>query len=432
VKTLQSDIVFLVLEMEFAKSQINSMRSTSLAVVDASKERATVVYDFSKAKAMAALQPFQPYYVKVCDGVATVVAKIGDRVVIIQTKVSNVASNVRVRMVDSLAHAQAIIEPYTSPLLSGAMNLKSQIGSRVQHFVVSINNGVVYIRGAVGARILSFQAKLSDMGGFFYTKFQGFKTALSELTRSVVGFVSYSFGETINRVQILSAKVKDGFVFVACKANDTIIVLKIKVMDVKEVIQAKSLLMYNSSLEVLTETYGGTKTRLARAAVATKSKAFEAKSKAIEAGKRATEVTKAKAIESGAAARSLAANPKAQVTAASAAGGAVGAAVGAPVGTVAGGTIGAALAVPAVFFTFGLSIPVGVAVGAGTGLCIGTAAGGATGLVTGGAAGYGIQKHKDDIGSRLDGALSRAKEAKDFAKARAMRVIGHTGGTAEA
>merc|ERR1711972_115133 len=126
-----------------------------------------------------------------------------------------------------------------------------------------------------------------------------------------------------------------------------------------------------------------------------------------------------------------AANPKTQVTAISAAGGAVAlGASGGAAGLVAGGVTGAACALPVAFLTFGLSIPVGAAIGAGAGLCVGMAAGSTAGLVAGGVAGYSTHKHKEDIGKGLGGAMSKVREYKNMTKAGAMRVIGHTGGTA--
>jgi len=82
-----------------------------------------------------------------------------------------------------------------------------------------------------------------------------------------------------------------------------------------------------------------------------------------------------KASEFGTNAKALALNPAAQATSAGAAGGSVTVgAAGGGLGLLAGGAVGAACAVPAAFFTFGLSIPVGIAIGAGSGLCIGSSA----------------------------------------------------------
>jgi hypothetical protein len=85
----------------------------------------------------------------------------------------------------------------------------------------------------------------------------------------------------------------------------------------------------------------------------------------------------------------IATNRRLQVAAASAAGGAVavgagGGAVGFASGGVAGGAVGSAFAL----FTFGLSIPVGAAIGASAGFCMGAATGATAGFIGGGAAGY--------------------------------------------
>merc|ERR1712224_736050 len=120
------------------------------------------------------------------------------------------------------------------------------------------------------------------------------------------------------------------------------------------------------------------------------------------------EATKAKAIEAGKSARSLAANPD---TRAAAAGAAAFGASGAAAGATAGGVIGAACALPAALFTFGLSIPVGAAIGAGNGLCVG----GSVGVVTGGAAGYKTHREKENISKALSGAFAKAMACKDKA-----------------
>lgn len=110
------------------------------------------------------------------------------------------------------------------------------------------------------------------------------------------------------------------------------------------------------------------------------------------------------------AASNMVADKRVQVTAASAAGGAVVAGVGGgAVGLASGGAIGAAVGIVPAFFTFGLSIPVGAALGAATGLGVGTAVGGTAGLVGGGAAGYGAYGYKEQIGDVVGGWWSRAR-----------------------
>lgn len=87
------------------------------------------------------------------------------------------------------------------------------------------------------------------------------------------------------------------------------------------------------------------------------------------------------------------------VVLATAAGAGVGAvavgAAGAVGGAICGGAAGAVVGAVPALFTFGLSVPVGVAIGGGTGICVGGASGASVGLAGGGAvalAGFHAQK----------------------------------------
>eukprot|EP00933_Yihiella_yeosuensis_P059669 TRINITY_DN6121_c1_g1_i1.p1 TRINITY_DN6121_c1_g1~~TRINITY_DN6121_c1_g1_i1.p1 ORF type:complete len:360 (-),score=90.62 TRINITY_DN6121_c1_g1_i1:301-1380(-) len=77
-------------------------------------------------------------------------------------------------------------------------------------------------------------------------------------------------------------------------------------------------------------------------------------------------------------------------------------------GLATGSAIGAAVGILPAFFTFGLSIPIGAAMGGGTGLFVGAAAGGTAGAVGGGAAGYGIHSRKEDIEKATDYVKGKA------------------------
>jgi len=145
-----------------------------------------------------------------------------------------------------------------------------------------------------------------------------------------------------------------------------------------------------------------------------------------------------KASEFGHGVREVVADPKMQVTAASAAGGAVtcGAGGGA-IGLAAGGAIGGAFGVIPAFLTFGLSIPVCATVGSGAGLCTGAALGSAAGLVGGGAAGYSACLLAGDFRAAAGGVLSAASRSAEYLRDKALisssstatRCIGGTGGT---
>jgi len=134
---------------------------------------------------------------------------------------------------------------------------------------------------------------------------------------------------------------------------------------------------------------------------------------------RDTAVTNLMPIQDGA--RDLVANPKAKATMGGAAGGAVaGGASGGAAGLMTGGALGAAVGVIPAFFTFGLSIPIGAAIGGGTGLVVGTAGGATVGAVGGGAAGYGVETHKKEIQNGMNLALAKTNACRDYVKETAI------------
>jgi len=133
------------------------------------------------------------------------------------------------------------------------------------------------------------------------------------------------------------------------------------------------------------------------------------------------------------------------VSAAGALGGAAAGGVsGGAAGLATGCVIGALCGVPAAFFTFGLSIPMGAAMGGATGLCAGAVTGGAVGLVGGGATARTVHKHSDEIKSGAAGTLNKASGYKDLVSLKAKgytnsvaattmmvktRIVGGTGAT---
>lgn len=109
---------------------------------------------------------------------------------------------------------------------------------------------------------------------------------------------------------------------------------------------------------------------------------------------------------------SMTANPKIQVTAASAATGAVlVGAGGATVGVVSGSVVGAAVGFVPALFTFGLSIPICAFAGASVGLVSGAAVGSSAGFVGGGAVGYGVYTNKNGIRSFTSTFIQRMRRS---------------------
>mmetsp|Transcript_5916 Transcript_5916/g.13192 ORF Transcript_5916/g.13192 Transcript_5916/m.13192 type:complete len:337 (-) Transcript_5916:393-1403(-) len=131
-------------------------------------------------------------------------------------------------------------------------------------------------------------------------------------------------------------------------------------------------------------------------------------------GRDAATYTAAKAAKLAESSRAVASDGKFQATVAVGAGGAATCgAVGGAAGLLAGGASGAALGVIPALFTFGLSIPVGAALGAGAGLVAGTAAGGTVGAVAGGAIGYSKEK---DIRSGATKVWTAVNDGAEFAQ----------------
>jgi len=155
--------------------------------------------------------------------------------------------------------------------------------------------------------------------------------------------------------------------------------------------------------------------------------------------KAAARAAKSSAIDTAERARAVAGDRAVQTTAASAAGGAVAMGTsGAAAGFVGGATIGAAMGVPAALFTFGMSIPIGAAVGSAAGLCAGAAVGGGVGLVGGGAAGYGVYTKQDKLRNSTVESLANLKRGAGNATSRACesatdlrkRIVGKVSGKA--
>merc|ERR1719174_3406536 len=89
--------------------------------------RAAPILDSSKARANLALQPFKPYYAKVHNGVANILVTVGDRVVVIQAKISDVYTSIQVRTVESATRARAAIDDFSSPLVSRVVSLRNTV-----------------------------------------------------------------------------------------------------------------------------------------------------------------------------------------------------------------------------------------------------------------------------------------------------------------
>merc|ERR1719272_1954978 len=120
---------------------------------------------------------------------------------------------------------------------------------------------------------------------------------VSDLVQKIVAVTAAQYDSARGAMKMLGIKSKDGYMYAACQVNDKVFVIRVKTAEALALVKSKSIHISNEALNA-------------------------GKTKALQA----LEIAKAKTIEITATAstksRSLAANPKVRVTAASAAGGA--------------------------------------------------------------------------------------------------------------
>merc|ERR1712139_434070 len=133
----------------------------------------------------------------------------------------------------------------------------------------------------------------------------------------------------LNTLKVIQATVKDNFLYITCQGKHRLVVLRLKVTEIVEYMQSRSLELYGATRARIVDVCNGAKTRVVNA----------------------TEITRTKALETSKNVRSFATNPDARAGAAGAV--ALGAS-GGVTGIFAGAAVGAACALPAAFFTFGL------------------------------------------------------------------------------
>jgi len=152
--------------------------------------------------------------------------------------------------------------------------------------------------------------------------------------------------------------------------------------------------------------------------------AHEAAATAVKQANTTATLAREKTAKLQSTAMEVAKDSKFQATAAGAVGGAATlGATGGATGLAAGSTIGAVVGLVPAIFTFGLSIPIGAAIGGSAGLVVGTAVGSTAGLVGGGAAGYGIHAKKDDIRQGAGKTLAKVSSGADFVREGAGKTL---------
>jgi len=294
---------------------------------------ALAVRESAKRRMDPALQRVHPYYIRGYDNIAQIVGNCSNKV----------------------------------------LAAKTFTAAQVDQLYIRVSDGAVHIKGVIAGRVVAIRKSISELTSAAVhrtsAQLKSMRDATAELTSKFVELVSNIYGKSKDKAQLLFSTIKEKCLTLVCKVSNGLVVIKMKLVDVAQLLQSKAFALKDNMLE-------------------------------------AAKATKTKALESGAKVRVLAGNPDAQAAAAGAV--ALGASGGAT-GFIAGGAIGVACAVPAAFFTFGLSLPVGAAIGASSGACIGSS----TGFVAGGVAGYKAHKEKETIGRTVGSAVDKVKAGKD-------------------
>jgi len=393
-----------------------------------------------------ALAPLKVSALRVRDGVVEVSGSVGNAVLHV-TAQGHDASQKALHAYLSMSSA---INNNVSLLMAPVREWISVASTKVHHVsapifgpcVVYVRDGLTYASGKVnGAVILvkargdhamqnvlaayaNVRAKTVTSAGQVHTKVQETYSAM----------ISALYGNLQNgRIQI-----NDGFLYMMGKINETQICIKVKLTASLD--GAISLLKphYMFVKDGCHNANAKLADKVAHLNIKLATSLDSAKTSATALANDTTKLANAKVAILLTGARNTVADDRFKTTAGSAVAGAAAlGTTGGATGFVAGGAFGAALGIVPAMFTFGLSIPIGAALGSGAGFCVGTATGTAVGFIGGGATAHGLQTHKAKIQKEVDGAFLKLGECKEYAKNTAAnssryvkgRLSGATGGT---
>jgi hypothetical protein len=346
------------------------------------------LYRAGEAKAL-------PYYVKAKDttvlccqkakgGAHYVEARVGDIVLKIKVGAGDTATLGKNAVLSRCAAVSAFVGGYTGPV---AAKLAAMYEAVMTH--VSSHLSPIVAKALEGKTLL--YTKACDIAVVVKVKSLAVKEKAVKCKDTAKQYPS-----------ALLVQVKDGYVYMKSAVDGKILVIKAKLSDVLTSLRSAVLQVREQAKLQAADVFH-------------------------------TAHVKYLALRAGT--KSIAVDPNARVTAVSALGGAtVMGAGGGAAGLVAGGTVGAACGVPLSLFTFGLSIPVGAAVGSAAGLCAGAITGGTAGLVGGGAAGHKIHQKRDSIAEGFSAAASKVSDVKGMAVEKASvyktKVIDSTAASA--
>jgi len=410
-------------------------------------------YTSAKSKAITVTLPFQT---KIVDGVLYVQGTVGAAKIYIQARASNTWTHVAEQASSSYAMAyqagDARVRPAWVWASSRLLAAKDAMLCTAQPYWIRARDGSLYIQTAIGNTFVRVQVSANDK------VFAPVLQAFARLQGSVRGYTAQLLAKVVTLYDTVKARFLHTLVpflekskalaaYTRSVVNDVVVVVKVRIATVRDRAQAHlspvymkfkngflyihgfagdKIIVVKVSLNDLVCRFTAKATELR---TSTTARVVAAKAHIQDTGLCAAQFAKSKVDTLSCKVQVAVKDRGMQATAVGAVGGAASLGVGGgAAGLTTGSVIGAACGVPAALFTFGLSIPIGAALGGATGLCAGLVTGGAVGLLGGGATGRSVHKHSDEIKSGAAGALSKANGYKDLV---AEKAKGYTNSVAE-
>jgi len=449
-------------------SAIDDLDDVTLTVAVAlSRVEANVKRAYASVKATG-ITMSAPLYAKIVRGVLHMRCVVGNTTIYMQGKVSQTWASLVAYASSSYAisyqTAVRCLKPGWVWTSSQAISAKALMVRTTQPYWLMAADGSLYVQQRVGSTLIRMKVSMNERifapALFAYASVQGYSAqilakvvsiydlskarvfealaSLLEKGQSMATYTTLLVKDMVVGVKVKLAakcdsarqglslcyvKFKNGFVYINGMVGDKVVYVKISLAD-------------------LVRSLAGTATALKTEA---KARVFAATDSLQHAAASVAIFGKCKASLLRSKVQVAVKDQSMQATAVGAAGGAATMAVGGGGAGLATGTVvGAALGVLPALFTFGLSIPIGAAVGGATGLCAGAFTGGTVGLIGGGATANSVHRHRDGIKGGAIGALNKASGCKDFVTTKARvytdsvvestmnvrsRLVGGTGGT---
>jgi hypothetical protein len=380
------------------------------------KTKLAVLAETSAAKTL------EPYAVKAQGLTVQIIGRVGGTTLCIKAwglqalqKVATTYSTLRDTIIQNANHfASKVLQQWQASLKMVTLYL----APIVEPTITYVRGGYTFALGRVGDMALSVQGKGENIKNSILQTYARTRLLIIDASRPVLARVSEITSPVISKIcdglGRCRIAIKDGFLTIKGRVADMVVHIRLRLSDAcRTIVQTlgTSYAALRDGSKLVVNTVGDR-------AIYIVARATDAVADAYSIAERQSKTVKAKVAQTLKDDCFKASSGSAFVGAA-----ACGASGGAT-GFVTGGAVGAALGLVPAVFTFGLSIPIGAAIGSGTGLCVGAVTGGTVGFVGGGAAGYGARKHKAEIGTKLT-------ECKEFMKNKKTAIyIGATGGTA--